>query len=445
MNVVACVGLTLSVCLLQGEGSAIAADVPIAGKKFLLKSNPKMVLLSKDALVVPGAAGSFSDPRCVPDGGSGLGGSVELENATHSVTLSMPCANWSANGSGTLYKYKDAAGTPKIGKIKAGLLKVVSPGMGAFPVPNGASTVDATVRVGADKYCMILDGTGDGTKFLVKNAAATHCPECGNNWVDGNEACDGFDDDACPGNCLSTCRCALCGNNVLEGTEECDVTQDDACPGNCQANCTCPQVCGNEIQQGTEECDGIDAAACPGDCLSDCSCAAACPVSGGDSLACLSYAGANCKTCCDADPTCSLACNGAASAGCGLSVLNDACSLAANAAGCSAECCWCTGEVVGGFCWYMGAYGASCDATCAAQSLICDPATATYAGWPSGTLAQCDAVLDALTGPGTTTDAGSQPVGCSYSNSTGLRHRYVVNATTCAASTPINARACACE
>ncbi len=157
-------------------GYAEAADQAVSGKKLLLKSNPKMVLLSKDGLVAAGANGSSADPRCVPDGGGGLGGSVKLDDGTNSVTMSMPCANWSTNGGGTLYKYKDTAGVPKIAKIKAGLLKVVSPaGMAGFPVPSGATSVYVEVQVGSDKYCMTFTGTGDGNKFLVKDAAASAC------------------------------------------------------------------------------------------------------------------------------------------------------------------------------------------------------------------------------------------------------------------------------
>ncbi len=39
-------------------------------------------------------------------------------------------------------------------------------------------------------------------------------------------------DDACEG--------PVCGDNVAEGGEACDGTDDDACPGECQADCTCP-------------------------------------------------------------------------------------------------------------------------------------------------------------------------------------------------------------
>jgi hypothetical protein len=127
-------------------------------------------------LVAAAANGSSGDPRSIGDGGGGLGGSVKLDDGTNSVTLAMPCANWATNGAGSLYSYKDTAGVPKKGKIKAGLLKVVSPaGMGGFPVPNGAAIVDVEVQIGSDKYCMTFNGMGDGSKFVVKNVAATSC------------------------------------------------------------------------------------------------------------------------------------------------------------------------------------------------------------------------------------------------------------------------------
>lgn len=69
--------------------------------------------------------------------------------------------------------------------------------------------------------------------------------------------------------------------------------------------------------------------------------------------------------------------------------------------------------------------------TCANQALSCDPATISYAG-SGGTLAQCDAVLDVLYGPGSVTDTLSGS------------HRDAVN-TTCAAADVALARACACS
>jgi len=57
--------------------------------------------------------------------------------------------------------------------------------------------------------------------------------------------------------------------------------------------------------------------------------------------------------------------------------------------------CPSSGESVGGFCWYLGEFGASCDATCAGLGKTCSAGTVTYAG-TGGTSAQCDAVLSAL-------------------------------------------------
>jgi hypothetical protein len=264
-------------CCLALCSGANAADHGITAKKLLLKSKPKMVLLSKDTAVVPGASGSASDPRCVPDG-SGSGASVKLSDGINSVMLNMPCANWSANGAGTLYKYKDATGTPKVGKLKGGLLIVISPGMGTLPVPNGNATIIAQVTVGTDRYCMAFTGTGDGDKFLVKDTAAGSCPQiCGNNQREGTEACDGTDANLCyTGQCY-LCACIpplTCGDNVIDAGEQCDGSSPGSCPAGCGVGCTCAPTspCGDNFRAGSEQCDGTDASACPGQCHSDCTC-----------------------------------------------------------------------------------------------------------------------------------------------------------------------------
>lgn len=238
-----------------------AADQGVTGKKLLLKSNPKMVLLSKDALVVPGANGSSADPRCAPDG-SGLGGSVKLDDGTNSVTLSMPCANWNANGSDSLYKYKDSSGVPKTAKLKAGLLKVGSPaGMGGFSVPNGAATVNVEVTVGTDKYCMSFTGTGDGSKFVVKDASAGSClpPATATETVTATPTLTPT--------VTPTLTTQTCGNDVREGAEECDGSDSNGCSSIiCASNCTCvesssdPVCCKFSAAGGF--CGGSDAGNC---------------------------------------------------------------------------------------------------------------------------------------------------------------------------------------
>ncbi len=56
--------------------------------------------------------------------------------------------------------------------------------------------------------------------------------------------------------------------------------------------------------------------------------------------------------------------------------------------------------LLGGACWFFGAPGASCDATCAALGLVYDDTTAEYAGTgAAATFGRCDAVLEALNAP----------------------------------------------
>lgn len=127
----------------------------------------------------------------------------------------------------------------------------------------------------------------------------------------------------------------------------------------------------------------------------------------------------------------------------------------------------CTGQLVGGACWFLGAPEQSCDTVCTAIGLTCDPATATYAG-SEGTDANCEAVLTALLG-GACVDPSCffQPnqicqdnagffvgIGCVdapfYSATSTSRIRCGLPPTNCAASVPsvglrIARRACACR
>jgi hypothetical protein len=100
-------------------------------------------------------------------------------------------------------------------------------------------------------------------------------PPCGNNFREGLEECDGTDDNACPGRCLSDCTCS-CGNNTLDPNEECDGTDDAACDGLCLPNCTCPlPVCGNGVQEAGEGCEprGVQANCAGGEiCNGFCQC-----------------------------------------------------------------------------------------------------------------------------------------------------------------------------
>jgi hypothetical protein len=106
----------------------------------------------------------------------------------------------------------------------------------------------------------------------------------------------------------------------------------------------------------------------------------------------------------------------------------------------------CTGEPVGGHCWFRGTREQDCNTVCAIQGLVYDPATATYAG-SGGTDAQCEAVLAAfgdapLDYPSATSCATG--VGCSKIDF-GPSGRCIDLPTTATASAAALLRYCACR
>ncbi len=186
------VGAVLTAILL-GSSHASAFDLGATGKKLLLKSKPKLVLLSKDPGITLEASGvTETDSSVTFDDGSGP------------VTFSLPKALWSENVGVSLIKYKnpDAPFGPsvvKIAKVKSHQLKVVAKGL-PIPVPTDSATVNVVVRVGrtdggTDSYCMTFSGTGDGSKFLVSDTAPGTCPQCNFDVprcdaADSNPACE---------------------------------------------------------------------------------------------------------------------------------------------------------------------------------------------------------------------------------------------------------------
>ena len=110
----------------------------------------------------------------------------------------------------------------------------------------------------------------------------------------------------------------------------------------------------------------------------------------------------------------------------------------------TSSCC----TPVGGFCWFLGAVGQSCDATCTANGLVYNSATDTYAG-SSGSDANCNAVLDALGVPAGTLMQWDwhSGLGCFQCVSCGdvIRFRETSNPTNGGASEATVRRACACD
>ena len=80
----------------------------------------------------------------------------------------------------------------------------------------------------------VIAGLVDGG---VSKIVAEVLPICGDNLATGAEPCDGADDAACPGACVSSCVCpGDCGNGIAEVAEECDDgnnTSGDGCRDDC--------------------------------------------------------------------------------------------------------------------------------------------------------------------------------------------------------------------
>jgi hypothetical protein len=112
---------------------------------------------------------------------------------------------------------------------------------------------------------------------------------CGNNVIEGDEACDlsQVNGETCQSlgyqggqlGCLLTCTdynllgCFICGNGVVDIAEDCeggvvpeDVTCEElgfqagdvACGADCLYDLSECSICGDGVQQGPEDCDGID-------------------------------------------------------------------------------------------------------------------------------------------------------------------------------------------
>lgn len=241
--------VALAGTLLLANSAATAVEQGITGKRLLLRNTPKTQVLSSDPLIAVGVNGGSGDPRCAPQG-SGLGGSMTLtHSAGYSITVTMPCANWSTNSRGTFYKYKDLASTPKTTAIiKAGRLRLSSIGGQGLPTAS-AATIDVRVSIGSDKYCLEFSGTGDGNgrKFLVKDAPAGACQHCGDNLREGTEMCDGSDA-ACPtfSYCSPDCSGCVpvpeCPGGCWSGNGA--VPELPACAPCCTQNDDCHYYCG---------------------------------------------------------------------------------------------------------------------------------------------------------------------------------------------------------
>jgi hypothetical protein len=103
----------------------------------------------------------------------------------------------------------------------------------------------------AGGLCLTSGDSGsieDKVNALVAEIIGSMPVECGNNYKNQGEECDGTDDDACPGLCSPiNCLCPepVCGNSSIETGEQCDPPcSQGACPGGqtCNGLCQCEPV-----------------------------------------------------------------------------------------------------------------------------------------------------------------------------------------------------------
>lgn len=244
-----------AVLIIAGTKAADAADQDIIGTKLLLKGD-KVVLLSKDP--------SISIAGSNPVGGGDS--SVRFDDGSNSVTFSLPNTNWSANRPATVFTYQNAAAPDapsavKTAKLKGGLLKVVAKAL-PFAVPSGTATVTVVLSLdgGTNTYRMTFTGTGDGKRFLVKDAEIDTSPSptptlppdpslhCTNGTQDDDETdvdCGGslcvgcpnggsctYQSDCATGYCCPSGGCLQCGGAVF------GCAPDPFTAGTCQPSST---------------------------------------------------------------------------------------------------------------------------------------------------------------------------------------------------------------
>lgn len=184
-------GVAFAAALLMCGGSASAVDQLLTGKKLLIltpasgPANNKIVYLNKDTDIA-NPASSLEDPRCPTDGTN----SAQLRLRSQStlppqdLIIPLPCANWTVNSAGNMWKYKDTSGaTCKILIIKGGkLLKAVCKGTQiSYDLSADQVSVDVVTRTGTAprRYCTsfnagtagcsVVKNGSDEKKYLAKN------------------------------------------------------------------------------------------------------------------------------------------------------------------------------------------------------------------------------------------------------------------------------------
>jgi hypothetical protein len=183
-------GVAFVAALVACGGSALAVDQQIVGKKLIIlnplsgPANNKVVYLSKDTTIAL-PLNATEDPRCPAAGSNSAQLTVGSVSSGESFTIPLACGNWSVNGAGNTYRYKDTTGAScKIVIIKGGRLnKAVCKGTQvSYDLTNvDQVSVDVVLRAGsaprrwcsafsaAPNGCTVVKNGSDGKKYLAKN------------------------------------------------------------------------------------------------------------------------------------------------------------------------------------------------------------------------------------------------------------------------------------
>jgi hypothetical protein len=184
-------GIALVAAFVTCGGSAVAVDQGLVGKKLLILnplSGPtanKVVYVSKDATTAL-PADTTEDPRCPAAGSNSSQLTVGSVSSGETFTIALPCGNWTVNGAGNSYKYKDPSGAScKVVIIKSGKLnKAVCKGaqVNYDLTAIDQTKVDIVLRAGSAPRrwcasfsvlngCDVVKNGNDGKKYLAKNCA----------------------------------------------------------------------------------------------------------------------------------------------------------------------------------------------------------------------------------------------------------------------------------
>jgi hypothetical protein len=177
--------LLLSALLATLGTLAHAADQPITGAKLLLKAkgtSQKLSFSSKDRTLVGPTLGGGDDPTAA-------GGALEVLNPVsgETATMALPASGWSANTSGTAFKYRNSAAPGGPSAVRAAIvrgargLKVTARGTGVTLDAPAQGQIGVVLSVGTRRYCALFGGAAvladQPGRFTAKNAPAPgECP-----------------------------------------------------------------------------------------------------------------------------------------------------------------------------------------------------------------------------------------------------------------------------